>query len=142
MKMVLELPKMYFVELLNNGKVVPEDEKNGSRKYAPYLDILLEAGPEELAIANNRMDLVKRKLNEEEISSNEAPERTLRRWIKDYKEGQQLYGSGYIGLLPKHQQKGNRDQRLPEETITLMEEIIENEYENLKQKIRLLYTDN
>ncbi|PFY42964.1 transposase [Bacillus toyonensis] len=134
----LELPKMYFVELLNNGKVVPEDEKSGNRKYAPYLDILLEAGPEELAIANNRMDLVKRKLNEEKISSNEASERTLRRWIKDYKEGQQLYGSGYIGLLPKHQQKGNRDQRLPEETITLMGEIIENEYENLKQKNKII----
>lgn len=121
---------------------MPEDEKSGSRKYAPYLDILLEAGPEELAIANNRMNLVKRRLNEEEIPSNEASERTLRRWIKNYKEGQQLYGSGYIGLLPKHQQKGNRDQRLPVETITLMEEVIEDEYENLKQKIRLLYTDN
>ncbi|MGR5883534.1 Mu transposase C-terminal domain-containing protein [Bacillus cereus] len=87
-----------------------------------------------MAKANRKINVVKRKLNNEKIPSSEVSERTLRQWVKDYKEAQQIYGNGYIGLLTKNQSKGNREKKLPAETISLIEEVIEREYENLKQK--------
>ncbi|UNP76225.1 DDE-type integrase/transposase/recombinase [Bacillus nitratireducens] len=131
---LLELPKIHFIELLNNGRIDHKNEKEEGRKYAPFIENILEMGPEELAKANRKINVVKRKLNNEKIPSSEVSERTLRQWVKDYKEAQQIYGNGYIGLLTKNQSKGNREKKLPAETISLIEEVIEREYENLKQK--------
>lgn len=135
---LLELPKIHFIELLNNGRIDLENEKEESRKYASFIENILEMGPEELAKANRKINVVKRKLNNEKIPSSEVSERTLRQWVKDYKEAQQIYGNGYIGLLTKNQSKGNREKKLPAETTSLIEEVIEREYENLKQKNRTI----
>ena len=131
---LLELPKIHFIELLNNGRIDLKNEKEESRKYVPFIENILEMGPEELEKANRKINVVKRKLNGEKIPSSEVSERTLRQWVKNYKEAQQIYGNGYIGLLTKNQSKGNREKKLPSETISLIEEVIEREYENLKQK--------
>ncbi|CUB35086.1 MULTISPECIES: TnsA endonuclease N-terminal domain-containing protein [Bacillus] len=131
---LVELPKIHFIESLNNGRIDLKNEKEESRKYVPFIENILKMGPEELAKANRKINVVKRKLNNEKIPSSEVSERTLRQWVKDYKEAQQIYGNGYIGLLTKNQSKGNREKKLPAETISLIEEIIEREYENLKQK--------
>lgn len=47
---------------------------------------------------------------------------------------QKKYGCGYLGLLSHRKSKGNRQRKLPEATLQLMEEFIDQEYETLKQK--------
>jgi hypothetical protein len=45
-----------------------------------------------------------------------------------------MYGRGFVGLLPNHQEKGNRLAKLSEEARSLMEKFIEDKYESLKQQ--------
>ena len=61
------------------------------------------------------------------------PCRTLERWIAAYRAAQMQHDSGYLGLLPKPN-RGNRENRLPEQVRSLMMEFIEKDYESLKQK--------
>jgi len=45
-------------------------------------------------------------------------------------------GSGYLGLIPKSSQRGNRGSKLPEQSRTLLRQFVEEDYETLKQKSR------
>ena len=60
--------------------------------------------------------------------------RTIQRWIKQWNQAERLYGSGYIGLLPHINQRGNRQLKLPLLTHKLMAEYVANDYETYKQK--------
>ena len=42
-----------------------------------------------------------------------------------------------MGLLPQHQGRGNRQQKLPDNTLDMMEGFIANDYESLKQKTKM-----
>jgi hypothetical protein len=46
----------------------------------------------------------------------------------------QIHGCGYIGLLPRWCQRGNRQRKLPEATLALMDDFVGADYETLKQK--------
>jgi len=49
-------------------------------------------------------------------------------------EAEQRYGYGYIGLIHLAKSKGNRNRKLPENTIKTINNFIEEKYENKKQK--------
>lgn len=51
-------------------------------------------------------------------------ERARRKWRALYNRGQELYGSGLLGLLPKIHLRGNRDRRLDQRVIEIMDEVI------------------
>ena len=69
-------------------------------------------------------------------------ERTLRRWLARYKQAQQTLGSGYDGLIPRYKNRGNRNAKLPSDSLELMERYISQQYESKKQKhIRAVYRD-
>jgi transposase InsO family protein len=52
----------------------------------------------------------------------------------DTRHAEALQGDGYLGLLPRFHDCGNRNSRLPEKTRALMLDIIGTDYETLKQK--------
>jgi putative transposase len=60
-----------------------------------------------------------------------TPLRTIRSWIALYRKGQQLYGNGYVGLLPEIR-NGNRTVRITEEVQDLVQAGVKN-YETHKQ---------
>ncbi len=60
--------------------------------------------------------------------------RTIRHWKTKYLEAKHKYNCGLIGLLSRRHAKGNRTQKLPQETIDLIEEVISENYETIKQK--------
>lgn len=97
--------------------------------------LLAGASEQDLRIANRRLDHVRRHL-EGETTPQEVPARTMRSWISRYRLASERYGSGYVGLLPRTAQRGNRNDRLPEESRSLLAKFIESDYENLKQKTR------
>ncbi|WJH37382.1 DDE-type integrase/transposase/recombinase [Paenibacillus sp. CC-CFT747] len=82
-------------------------------------------------IANQRMEVLQKVASGESVA---IPMRTVRDWTKRFKEAEMIYGEGYVGLLPKHKQKGNRNSRLEQEIKNLMKDHIENDYLNIKQK--------
>lgn len=66
-----------------------------------------------------------------EQSDNPPPvssDRARRKWRALYKRGQELYGSGLLGLIPKTSQRGNRERRLDQEVLQVMDEVIDTLY--------------
>ena len=136
---IIKVPQNAFVDLFIEGNIkginTISRDKEGIRR-----EILIQAKQHDYEIANRRYELVKRKLNGELNESNDVPSRTLREWTKKFKEAQILYGNGYLGLIPKSKDRGNRSDKLPLESIELMNEYIEREYETNKQKsMRVVY---
>ena len=61
------------------------------------------------------------------------PVRTRQYWRQLYREGEQKYGSGFLGLLPHyHHCGGNR--KISSEVITLIHHVLETHYDTVVQK--------
>ncbi|MCU5603686.1 hypothetical protein OCB03_10925 [Bacillus cereus] len=133
-KQFIELPKEGVVSLFNQGKIKGISELELPKHMQEEKKLLLEASEENLVIANQRFEIVKRSLYGEKISEDIVPWRTLMEWRRLYREAEELYGNGYTGLIPKANKRGNRLNKLPVETLELMNDFIEKHYENMKQK--------
>ena len=64
----------------------------------------------------------------------EIPDRTLCLWAHRFREAEQVYGDGYLGLIPRTRNRGNRQARIADKPRALMAQFIEKDYETLKQK--------
>lgn len=109
---------------------------DASGAHGEAFRLLAMASERDLAVANRRFAIVKNYL---EAGAEQCliPARTLRRWIAQYRSAESLYGNGYMGLLPKATEQGNRTSRLSEESRNLLVQFIENDYEDLRQKTRV-----
>ena len=97
--------------------------------------LLERASKQDCAEANHRYQIITRYLSGARSNQNqEVSIRTIQRWLNQWNQAEQLYGSGYVGLLPRINQKGNRKQKLPPLTHKLIAEYIANDYETYKQK--------
>ena len=101
------------------------------------------ASEEELKIANYRYDAILPMIHEglklNEIKNIEVTDRTIRNWVKDYKEAEQHYGSGYIGLIPRTTKRGNRIPHLPEDTLISLNEFLDKNETITNQSNKVLY---
>ena len=95
---------------------------------------LAEANPADLREANRRHAIITPYLTGVDVPAPVASPRTIRRWLAQWRLAEQGDGCGYLGLLPKWRQRGNRAHKLPEATLTLLDEFLTSEYETLKQK--------
>ncbi len=95
---------------------------------------LAEAHPADLREANRRHAIITPYLAGVAVPSSTASARTIRRWLAQWRLAEISCGCGYIGLLPKWRQRGNRTQKLPEATLALVDEFLTSGYETLKQK--------
>ena len=86
--------------------------------------------------ANRRSELVRARLRGAAPAGGSVSERTLRLWVARYRAAETAYGAGYLGLLPQTARRGNRGRKLPEQTLNLMSEFIEREYETLRQRTK------
>jgi putative transposase len=100
------------------------------------LELLSKASDQDLTVANSRCRIVRGHLGNglPDGEHDSVPPRTVRRWTARYRAAERRYGSGYLGLLPRTRDRGNETERLPEETRQLMDELIDGDYESLKQK--------
>jgi putative transposase len=104
---------------------------------SPAWQRLTQADEADLRIANARLDVVMNHLHRHPTNAgSQVPERTVREWTARFKLAQQQTGRGYLGLLPNITGRGNRNRKLPEDSIRLMNDCIEKEYETLTQKTR------
>ncbi|MDZ7961476.1 MAG: DDE-type integrase/transposase/recombinase [Aulosira sp. DedQUE10] len=136
-KQLIELPMTAFHNLVTEGNII--GLKNGSTDIKDSLndeirDILLKASKKDLKDANRRYSIIEPWLRGQAITDSPVSQRTLQHWRSKYVQAQQKYGYGYIGLLSSDNVKGNRNRKLPEHTIKLIEKFIDEEYENYKQK--------
>ncbi len=99
-------------------------------------ELMAEASPADLRTANERFRYVCAYLEHDEDQVRSAPvtQRTLRRWARSFHEAQASYGSGYVGLLPRTTQRGNRKPKAPEDSRTLLDTFIADHFETPRQK--------
>ncbi|MHB1934998.1 MAG: transposase family protein [Acidobacteriaceae bacterium] len=97
--------------------------------------LLITASEQDLSVANQRFDLVTRHLKGDKVSR-AISARTLRLWVAQYRFAKDKYGNGYVGLLPRTGERGNRNRRLSEESRSLLKQFVENDYEDLRQKTK------
>jgi putative transposase len=62
---------------------------------------LLEASEDDLRVANERSEIIRRHLNGDPPSAEPVPPRTLGRWLLEYRAAKRFWGTGYVGLLPR-----------------------------------------
>ena len=95
-----------------------------------------KASQADLREANRRAELVRARLRGAAPADGSASERTLRLWVARYRAAETAYGAGYLGLLPQTARRGDRGRKLPEQTLNLISEFIEREYETLRQRTK------
>jgi transposase InsO family protein len=130
-----ELPMTALEALFHQGSIelAPDDLRSCSESR--ILEGLSKASENDYRIANARADFITCYLRDGSLpASADVPLRTFYRWVGRYRRAEVSYGSGYLGLLPKHGTSGNCTPRLPEPTRQAIEEVIEQDYEKKKQK--------
>jgi len=131
----VELPLDTFETLVVEGRLKAVSSRAAPTLNAEAVKRIAEANENDLRVANRRFELVSRHLRGEPIpQNNTVKDRTLRMWIALYRKAEAGFGSGYLGLLPRTRQRGNRESKLPEATRTLMTDFIAKNYESLKQR--------
>ena len=113
--------------------------KQASPRGRVTSNALAAASEDDLKVANQRFEIVRRHLNGEPPPDGASvPERTLRLWVARYREAKAQHGSGYLGLIPQTSQRGNRGSKLPEESRSLTQPVHRAELRNVQSRSRSL----
>jgi transposase InsO family protein len=129
---LIELPLLTIESLLRGGRLLRVGDGMHSREHPEIQKRISNADKRDLEIANRRAKLVQAYL-ETSPGLQLVPSRTVRRYISHYRKAKEVYGNGYIGLIPQRSAQGNRSRRFNEETQLAMMNFIRNDYETLKQ---------
>ena len=130
---IIQILNQELSNLVRTGaiSVVASDESQTKQMK----QLLERASKEACTEANRRYQIIAPYLSGDQPSLNrEVSIRTIQRWLSQWNQAEHLYGSGYVGLVPHVNRKGNRKQKLPPLTHKLMAECIADDYETYKQK--------
>lgn len=131
---LIQLPNPIFYESVKKGKIRYFTPNEPTLENKQILNLLSQASERELAEANERYEAVTAKLKNAELPLTfNKSERTLFRWISSYRTAEQVWGTGYLGLLPKPN-LGNREEKSPLEVKKIIEETIADSYNAPQQK--------
>lgn len=125
-----------FQAMVSNNLISGVERGSNDALDRKRLEIISSADEQALDVATQRQNVI-RPILDGEISINEITGysvRTVFRWISMFREAEREYGQGYLGLIPKNNNKGNYINKLPETAEVLMEKVICEEYETTKQK--------
>jgi len=73
----------------------------------PSHDQSFDMSPDQMAEANRRLDLI-RVYQAGEPLVDGVSGRTVRNWMQNFRRAEALHEKGYLGLLPRSHQRGNR----------------------------------
>lgn len=127
---VADYTQSAFLSLVSEGKVEPLTAVKEAVQSDEAAEIMRSASPAARQEANRRFNILNNPSGEEAQS---IADRTLRDWQQAFQKAEARYGSGYIGLLPRTYQRGNRTPRYPREIVEIAEEIITEHYETVVQ---------
>ncbi len=131
----LEVSNSHLQALVAQGKLIgPSRVPEGGSLSREVRERMANASHAALVEANRRYAIIQPVLEGRAPQDATTPARTIRYWAAQYREAAQVLGCGYVGLLPKLHQSGNRRPRLPESVMTALGEFVEQEYETHKQK--------
>lgn len=123
--------------LIQSGQVKGHEETNKDLLCSEARNLLQGASNTDMEVANYRCEIVEKYLAGQKDKLG-APGRTVRRWVANYRTAMEAWNCGYAGLLPKTKNRGNRDSKLPDHTLALIKETVEQDYETKKQKTKYI----
>lgn len=130
----IDLPISEFENKIRQGKITASQLQQSNCNDDQIKSILLQASSKDLEEANHRYRSIEPMLLGQPLENSTISERTLRDWLSKYRQAQQKCGYGYIGLLSCSTKKGNRNRKLPQQTLELIDKFITQAYETHKQK--------
>jgi transposase InsO family protein len=96
---------------------------------------MLRASTKDKEVANQRYAVIEPFLRGESmVHLSPTEQRRIHRWKAAYNAAEKKWGWGYVGLLPRYYESGNRQQRFPTDLIKLIDDVITEDYETVKQK--------
>lgn len=134
---LVELPNGTFEVLAHQGKLTAVPEHGEVGISAQARERLARASPEDFREANRRHAIIASRLMGSTPAASATPARTLRHWLAKWREAERIHNCGYVGLLPRCGESGNRQRKLPDSTLRLLDEFIAADYQTLKQKRKL-----
>ena len=129
---VVNLPIKVFEELIIQGQLTVISTTR--LEHCKVHSGIIRASESDCAEANRRYRLIAPYLTGSATRDESVPRSTFYRWVQSWREAEQIYGYGYLGLLPQNTKKGNRQPKLPILTQKLMYKYITEDYETYKQK--------
>ena len=131
---VINLPNEEFYNLFLQGHISGLDYRSESPLATEMQLLLSRARDRDAQTANERYDAIKPYLADDAPPITKVS-RSIRRWRDDYLSAEQLYGkgNGYLGLLPKHLNKGHIP-KLDPQLVEFMEVFITTSYYNSKNR--------
>lgn len=83
-----------------------------------------------LVYTNRKYSVLQSHWNGISLAELKVSPRTFRDWVKKYKDAESQFGNGYVGLINKRNNQGNRERKLSPKVIELMDKYIKEKYEN------------
>jgi len=134
---LIDLPQTTFDDLIKSGRLSNPKESVLAESNPAIRELLAKASPTDFEEANRHYAIIKPWLDDQPARDHSIPRRTIRDWIRKWRKAEVRYGCGYVGLLFHYQACGNRQQKLPDNTLAMMNAFITNDYETLKQKTKV-----
>jgi len=112
------LKRTVVAELIASGKLTQPKALGdiADNRLAAAQKFVLTCRVEDLEVANERLAAIWPVLKGVTLAEN----RTVRRWIRSYREAEASMGCGYAGLVPKYMACGNRQRRLLEDQLKIV----------------------
>jgi transposase InsO family protein len=131
---LVELPPATVEALIGQGTLIAPPAPAPVGISAEARARLTQASPDDFREANRRYAIIAPRLAGAAPVASTTPARTIRFWLAQWREAEQVNHCGYVGLLPRLSQSGNRQPKLPAATRQLLDVFIATDYETLKQK--------
>lgn len=118
---ITKIRRDQFVRMVSEGLIKSADNQLIDIVEAKIHDKLVEASKRDLAKANYMYNTILPFLEGKKLEESDdfkETTRTLRNWLRQYRHGEQAFGSGYLGLIQNIKARGNRTIRIPENTVS------------------------
>lgn len=127
-----ELSEADFLALVGLGRIRTSQQDSGAES-AEGEELMRSASPQALRKAQEKYSAIQA-LSIGDRGNLPHPIRTLYFWQREYRDGEERYGNGFIGLLPKR--RGNRMPKASAAALRLADQIIASDWETIRHKSR------
>ncbi|GCE29333.1 transposase [Dictyobacter alpinus] len=131
----IQLSSAFFLRLLEARTIIIPKGERDPQVPTEVQERMAAASKADFRIANERFRWVSVYLEGDKEQVRQAPvsQRTVRRWAQAYQAAVLSYRTGYVGLLPKTSQRGNRHAKAPEEAQAFLLSFITESYETPRE---------
>jgi putative transposase len=125
---ILEISKLQIESLIAEGRLSVETLSE-PQEHQEVVKRLTTAHPDEIETANKIAGQIQAYLSGESNRPSNVPERTWQLWVAKYRQAEDQLGYGYVGIIPRIKDRGNRTPKLSEEVATELLNHIKADYE-------------